>query len=1516
MPQLTAADQPASTQSPGTIAELTLGQQQSIVGRVWAQRRSSTQVEALLVCFFCAVLLCLFYFEVVFENRTFLPIGVPAEVMGPAPPWQFSGVVRQNPYRLDAGGSAWQLEPWARIVADSYSNRLLPLWNPHQFFGTPLAGDAQPGAFDVLRLPAMLSDTAWGWDLYYLSQSALCLVLTYVFARSVGFRVEAALLAAAAYAFSGFMFIRGNMHYAEIYHLLPAILWGTERIVRGAVRSGVVIVAVAVAMTVYVGMPEVTLLAFLYAASFGAFRVGWLAIARRSAWFAVHRGLLLAISWVGGLGLAAPMVAPLIEYVGQSYSIHPPERGLGLLYLPLRTLSYIGVPFINGLPTQPLTGSASIMPLDDYSGAAVLMLAIVGTVALPYLGSLRATATFALASALLWGAKLFGVPGIAQLGGLPLLVQTLTYIFGTPLLSFSLVLLAGAGVHALAQRLVSVRAATVAGFVFIAYIALAVRLNWQTLLTAGVQHLFGTVGLALVAGVGIWLCLVVSRRISASTAGVMVSVIAIGELLVLAPHNVYSDRADSLTRPPFVGWLQQQVGAAQPFRVFSNDGLLYPDYAGAFGLDDPRVIDGLWPLRTWQFVKTFLSPTVSDRYVGGFGHPELPTALFGNKWLNLSNVRFIIRPPGAGPADATMAEDIVAANYPPNDALHASEFAIDGKRKEVLVQRTPGDVSFALHPNAAQPTLTFSVARDPTGPASAVEFLAAIDDGQRHIAYTQALAPQDRGWVDGTIDLRPYIGHDVHLVLQARTPYGSSVSAGWGDLHLAPLVDPTQFTPVYSGEVSIWENTQAAPRAFLVDQVRSVTSSSDAIAVMQDPGFDPKRDAVVEAPVATSSDTTRVSPQTDPGRALITKYESQQVRIAVESPSSELLVLTDTYFPGWTATIDGAAAAILPTDLAFRGVMVPSGSHEVTFSYAPGTFFLGGALAFGAVALLGLVVWRSRRVEAGGAGMIAGNPALDPSELFGQAIGRLWQRAVAYSRSHLAEFAVGYVGVLLAVSAATTMVACYLGLRIVWQLDEGEPLIFGLATRVVAGQPLYQSIDRQPFVQAHYTPLYYYAIALMQLFFPPSFEPGRALSLAAGLIASMVVGAVTVALTRQRWTGILALLMFIGLAFPGSPLPFLGLERVDMLGIALSLACVAVLVRGTHRRHLVIAGLLAAAALMTKQSLFAAAAAGTLWLLTIDRGKAVAFGVTTAVGVLIPGLLLEWSSGGAFWDNIGPANPDPTALPFAAYLFREFVVIQGIALLVAIAFVITTRAWRDRQLRLIALYLVCAALPVAGIAKVGANHNYWIELAGVTSILATLAVWHGLAKHRVESRGFVSVLPILLLGTQLTLLVPLRFIPERSDTIVPQSWTLQTKLLDELLSRNQPFGQLLDDLRTEPGPMLAESLDAAVLSGHPVQFEPFAFSMLEYQRRWNSAPLVDDICSGRIKLLVLSYPIESDIHPVGLVEFPMWPNSVLAALRSVMKWDSERAERWLYRPIPSPDANTIAACRAAAVAAR
>lgn len=69
------------------------------------------------------------------------------------------------------------------------------------------------------------------------------------------------------------------------------------------------------------------------------------------------------------------------------------------------------------------------------------------------------------------------------------------------------------------------------------------------------------------------------------------------------------------------------------------------------------------------------------------------------------------------------------------------------------------------------------------------------------------------------------------------------------------------------------------------------------------------------------------------GNSKIISYEPNKVVVSTMNNEPSLLVLSDMYYPGWQVYIDGVLSKITPTSYNFRSVQVPTGNHEVVFSY-------------------------------------------------------------------------------------------------------------------------------------------------------------------------------------------------------------------------------------------------------------------------------------------------------------------------------------------------------------------------------------------------------------------------------------------------------------------------------------------------------------------------------------------------------------------------------------------------------
>jgi len=94
----------------------------------------------------------------------------------------------------------------------------------------------------------------------------------------------------------------------------------------------------------------------------------------------------------------------------------------------------------------------------------------------------------------------------------------------------------------------------------------------------------------------------------------------------------------------------------------------------------------------------------------------------------------------------------------------------------------------------------------------------------------------------------------------------------------------------------------------------------------------------------------------------------------VDMPQPGWLLLTDSWYPGWSAIIDGKVSQVHQADHFFKAVRVPSGTHEVIFQFDPPLFHAGVAISIGASLLwLGAILFSTSRFRAMISSVIAKN---------------------------------------------------------------------------------------------------------------------------------------------------------------------------------------------------------------------------------------------------------------------------------------------------------------------------------------------------------------------------------------------------------------------------------------------------------------------------------------------------------------------------------------------------------------
>ncbi len=173
-----------------------------------------------------------------------------------------------------------------------------------------------------------------------------------------------------------------------------------------------------------------------------------------------------------------------------------------------------------------------------------------------------------------------------------------------------------------------------------------------------------------------------------------------------------------------------------------------------------------------------------------------------------------------------------------------------------------------------------------------------------------------------------------------------------------------KFAPVLDdGEITVYLNREAVPRVQMIYKTLVVEDQTAAFHTVHSEGFDPTEVVVLEANQVADHAASR--PAVPPHLAFA-GYDLNTVAIDVTTETPGYLVLSDVWYPGWRAEIDGAAAPVLRANYAFRAVPVPAGSHRVRLLFAPSTWKIGLTISVGVfIGTLLTGVWRLRANETG-----------------------------------------------------------------------------------------------------------------------------------------------------------------------------------------------------------------------------------------------------------------------------------------------------------------------------------------------------------------------------------------------------------------------------------------------------------------------------------------------------------------------------------------------------------------------
>jgi hypothetical protein len=254
-------------------------------------------------------------------------------------------------------------------------------------------------------------------------------------------------------------------------------------------------------------------------------------------------------------------------------------------------------------------------------------------------------------------------------------------------------------------------------------------------------------------------------------------------------------------------------------------------------------------------------------------------------------------------------------------------------------------------------------------------FLKPIDESRSMAAFLRAHQPS-RTEINRA-DFGTFNFGDWHRIetVEALVPSMLAITnkLGWWDDRCARLFG-VRYTisrkPTRAGQVDvftnavgmkIFENPAVLPRAWAVHSVRQSPDETRAVAMILDGSIDPGREAIV------SGAPPQLETCSPPDIVQNARFGLQSVSVEVQMACRGLLLVSDNWYPGWRATVDGKSQPIFKADTTIRAVIVEKGKHTVKMNYRPTSVIAGFLLFLTGAAMTALVVrTENRRMAATG----------------------------------------------------------------------------------------------------------------------------------------------------------------------------------------------------------------------------------------------------------------------------------------------------------------------------------------------------------------------------------------------------------------------------------------------------------------------------------------------------------------------------------------------------------------------
>jgi Bacterial membrane protein YfhO/Dolichyl-phosphate-mannose-protein mannosyltransferase len=891
------------------------------------------------------------------------------------------------------------------IIGEMIKNGQLPLWNPYVFAGMPLlAGSGSGVLYPPTWLFAILSPQA-AMNLMVITTYHLALIGTFLYARRIGVGRLGAIVAGITFAFGGYMVAHlGHTSIIASAAWLPWILLAIEELYLKVRWRWVALGAIFVALQIFAGEPQMAFYSLLLAVAYLLF-----SIELRPAQERRLRFLLVTIAMlVCGALLSMIQILPRSEVLKfGDFAELDYENFSKYSFPPRQILSLIFPYFFGGASVGPdrvsYWGEWNLTEACGYVGMMAWLLALVAL-------KCQKAGYWRHRLIVFWGLCALFALLLAFGSYLPFGIHYLLH--GTPIyglfpgsgrhlfeFTFAIAILAGLGVTGLtkvewkiARRAVLFSSGILALIIVVGAIIYHFFADWFVT-DKPLPPLAGSLTnpdlyipiVFFILSVGA--LLIYRGRWPVISAGALVAFL----FLDLMSFGFYSEwrtnnnLAEKLADAPPVKFIKERETDLNSFRILSHTGGHNDDGTRLLDYSDISIAKGLQSVNGRDSARLSGMANLAGGMTPDGRVSESKAFSQQNQEFNLLNVKYLLFEEGGR---TEMVEKIESGGIKFGDPAIDLKL-LPGESGQLEAKATGTELAFisslgeSNHLTNGSPVVRVRlrtndgrlIEREIQAGRDTSEYAYDREDVRASIkhARAQVIESWDQPGFQGhnylgrisfdrseitTIELE-YVPRDAGINITRATLYdaetGQSHFLRKSDIPNGRWLNLTNF-----GGVTVYENLKALPRAWFARRTALIPSHEVLETIRRGrfkdgTVFDPAETVLLEKEifgnrrigVANTSDA-----QPFPAEVKVTRYEPQRIELQTRNANSGFLVLSEIYYRGWEAWVDGQRTPVERVNYNLRGIILPAGDHRVEFVFRASSFRNGAVYSLLGILLL------------------------------------------------------------------------------------------------------------------------------------------------------------------------------------------------------------------------------------------------------------------------------------------------------------------------------------------------------------------------------------------------------------------------------------------------------------------------------------------------------------------------------------------------------------------------------------